>query len=197
VATNFPPFRSPGRPFSARLWELVGGTGLERFQLVRQPETWILQGTIIRLHERRPIEARYSVVCDLHWRTLNCDVALRDHDGERSVVAENQNGFWIVNGKQHPEIKGCIDIDLEWSPSTNSLPIRRLNLAEGAESELVNAAWIRFPELTLQRLPQTYFRLGSRRYRYSSGDDTFNAELLVDEHGIVEDYKGYWEHRSE
>lgn len=37
----------------------------------------------------------------------------------------------------------CVDIDLNFSPSTNLLPIRRFDLSVGA-SAIVRAAWLRF-----------------------------------------------------
>ena len=35
------------------------------------------------------------------------------------------------------------------------------------------AAWVRFPDLTLQPLPQEYIRLADRQYRYSSRSGAF------------------------
>jgi hypothetical protein len=45
---------------------------------------------------------------------------------------------------------GCVNIDLNFSPSTNLLPIRRLDLSVGA-SAIVRAAWLRFPGMNVQR----------------------------------------------
>ena len=53
-------------------------------------------------------------------------------------------GHWWQNEVEQPQVAGCIDIDLNFSPSTNLLPIRRCNLAVG-EAVAVNAAWLRFP----------------------------------------------------
>jgi len=90
-------------------------------------------------------------------------------------------------------IKGTVDIDLGWSPSTNTLPIRRLNLEVGQASGEVIAAWVRFPELALQPLPQEYTRLAERQYRYSSRGGAFVANLVVDDHDLVLDYEGFWQ----
>lgn len=70
-------------------------------------------------------------------------------------------------------MNGAIDIDLGWSPSTNTLPIKRLNLEIGQSSGELIAAWVRFPELTLQPLPQEHIRLAERQYRYSSRGSAF------------------------
>jgi len=63
---------------------------------------------------------------------------------------------------------------------------------EQASGEFI-AAWVRFPELTLEPLPQEYLRLGDRKYRYSSRGGAFVAELLVDEHDLVLEYEGFWQ----
>src|SRR5205814_2718699 len=55
-------------------------------------------------------------------------------------------------------VRGCLDVDLGITPSTNTLPIRRLGLAVGQAKE-VRAAWIVFPELEVRLLTQTYTRL--------------------------------------
>jgi uncharacterized protein len=75
-------------------------------------------------------------------------------------------------------------------PSTNTLPIRRLDLPIGRGRD-VTAAWIKFPDLTLKPLRQRYTRLGENSYRYQSGAG-FSANILVDELGLALDYAGGW-----
>lgn len=64
-----------------------------------------------------------------------------------------------MNSELAPAIQGCVDIDLGWTPSTNTLPIRRLQLGVGTSSGPITAAWVRFPELKLEPLPQEYRNL--------------------------------------
>ena len=87
---------------------------------------------------------------------------------------------------------GCTDIDLNFSPSTNLLPIRRLGLAVGEASD-VKAAWLRFPSFRLEPLAQQYRRLDELTYRYESAGGQFVAELKVDPSGFVVDYPGLWQ----
>ncbi|PYX20414.1 MAG: hypothetical protein DMG82_22420 [Acidobacteria bacterium] len=83
------------------------------------------------------------------------------------------------------------DVDLALTPATNTLPIRRLNLQVG-RSESVIAAWVKFPELTVQPLSQHYTRLGKDTYRYESNTG-FSAEIVVDDLGLVTTYPGGWD----
>lgn len=171
---------------------MLQGSGLERFELKQHAERWFLRGTILHLHDNQPLEIRYSIECDSAWRTLSAGVAVREGSRERSLRIETGAKCWTANGDPQPQLDGCVDIDLGWSPSTNTLPIRRLNLKDGESSGTVIATWVKFPELALEPLPQEYQRLSERSYRYSSRGGTFTANLLVDEHGLVEDYEGFW-----
>jgi hypothetical protein len=101
------------------------------------------------------------------------------------VFERDPKGSWSVDGAVVKALKGCTDVDLGCSPSTNTLPIRRLRLAVGG-SHRIQAAWVRFPELTIVKAAQTYTRLDEFTYRYASG--TFEAELTVDDDGLVTTY---------
>ena len=72
---------------------------------------------------------------------------------------------------------GCDDIDLGWTPATNTIPIRRLGLELG-ETSTITAAWVRFPELDVVCNRQRYTRLTNSRWRYESGD--YDVELVAD-----------------
>jgi len=91
-----------------------------------------------------------------------------------------------------PAVAGCLDVDLAFTPATNLLPLRRLGLAIG-ESREMTAAWVRFPDLSIEPLAQRYTRLDERRVRYESRGGAFTAELEVDELGLVVSYPPLWE----
>jgi uncharacterized protein len=171
------------------LWRWIKSTGLERFELLRMPHAWMLRGTIVVLAEGKPAEARYEVVCDDSWHTRHAEISVHDERGERALGVVIENGQWYENGRVNKMLTDCIDIDLEWSPSTNTIPIRRLRLATGERSGLVTAAWVRFPDLTLQPLTQKYERTSQRSYRYSSAGETFVAEIAVDDQDLVLNYE--------
>jgi hypothetical protein len=98
---------------------------------------------------------------------------------------------WLMNAIEVPEVAGSEDIDLGFSPSTNLLPIRRLALKVG-EHATVRAAWVRFPELTLELLEQTYTRISPDCYRYESEGGEFRRDLKTDENGFVVEYPTIW-----
>ena len=149
-----------------------------------------LVGTVLGAEDGVPVRIEYRVLCDASGATSA--VHVRDLRGfvQRTVtLARDAKGAWTVDGAPNRALKACIDVDLGCSPSTNTLPIRRLRLGVGS-SKTIQAAWVRFPALTVEKSAQTYTRLDEFTYRYASG--TFEAELVVDDDGVVAQY-AVWE----
>lgn len=174
------------------LWRRSDQPGMEACRVVRYGDCWRLEGAAVFANDGVACRADYVVVCDDAWRSLSADVS--GWIGDRSFdvqLSRAAGGRWLRNGVEHPALDGCIDLDLNFSPSTNTLPIRRLGLAVGASAD-VSAAWLRFPSLNLERLDQTYTRLSDRAWRYSSAGGTFVADLEVDDEGLVVRYADIW-----
>ena len=175
------------------LWRAIYWPGHEACSLYRLNSEWRLEGTAVFLHEGRTCRLSYLIACDAIWHMRRAVVSGwagdEDIDLELSVDAHHR---WQVNGVAKPAVDGCIDLDLNFSPSTNLLPIRRLNLEVGRQAE-VKAAWLRFPSFELEPLSQVYERLGEFKYGYSSRGGDFVAELTVNKVGFVTVYPQLWE----
>jgi hypothetical protein len=85
-----------------------------------------------------------------------------------------------------------VDVDLGFTPATNLIAIRRLDLAIG-QTTPAPAAHIAFPELRFDRLDQTYQRLDARRYRYTARAYGYDDVLSVTSDGFVMSYPSLWE----
>ena len=145
-----------------------------------------LIGTVLGAERGEPVRIEYRVLADGGGLTTAAHVRqLRGFDERTVVLMRDAKGAWTVDGTRVPKLKGCTDVDLGCSPSTNTLPIRRLRLGVG-ESKTIHAAWVRFPELEVVKAAQTYTRLDEYTYRYASG--TFEAELTIDHEGLVTAY---------
>jgi uncharacterized protein len=145
------------------------------------------------MHEGNPCRLEYRIECDDTWTTQSAIVS--GYVGETPIeikIKADPDRNWFLNGNEQPNVKGCTDVDLNFSPSTNLLPIRRLSLDLGQEAP-VNAAWLRFPSFKLERLDQVYRRLDQTTYRYESNDGAFAAELKVNAFGLVTNYPELWE----
>jgi hypothetical protein len=175
------------------VWRRVDRPGHEFGRLFREDRRWHLAGTAVLVHERQPCRLDYVVVCDARWETVSARVTgwMGDAPVEIDLAVDGARG-WRLNGTPCPAVAGCLDVDLGFSPSTNLLPIRRLDLAIGEEAE-VRAAWLGFPSLTLSVLEQRYRRLDVGLYRYESDGGRFVRDLEVDVVGLVTRYPGFWE----
>jgi hypothetical protein len=177
----------------AILWRGLVFPGHESCGLFSRGSEWHLEGTAVFSHEQQPCRLSYHIICDKAWRTLSARVEGWLHKTLIDLqIKTDSSGQWWLNDAEQPAVAGCIDIDLNFSPSTNLLPIRRLGLAAGESAE-VKAAWLRFPSFQLERLPQKYYRLSEDTYRYESAGGQFVAELKVNTSGFVIDYPGIWQ----
>ncbi len=176
----------------AVVWRALDGLGIEHCSLAQRAGGWQIQGTVIRA-ESRPSLVRYGITCDTMWRTRAVDIEGRKRHGDSHVrMTADGNGRWWSADTEIVAMRGCVDVDLGITPATNTLPIRRLNLATG-ETRAVTAAWVRFPDLQIEPLPQHYTRLDALRYRYESAGGTYTTEIDVDQLGLVTHYAGGWE----
>jgi uncharacterized protein len=174
------------------VWQRLDLPGHEAATAERDVDGWQLSGVAVVAESARPCRLDYTIACDAHWLTRRCSI--RGYVGATSVlldIVRAPSGAWTLGGEPMVSLDGCNDIDLGFSPATNLLPIRRLELAVGA-SATVRAAWIRFPDLEAEVLGQVYTRISLDRYLYESAGGSFRRELIVDEFGFVLDYPGLW-----
>jgi hypothetical protein len=145
-----------------------------------------LVGTVLGSEDGAPVRIEYRVLTDGAGLTTAAHVRdLRGFEQRTLTLERDAKGNWTVDGTKVRGLKGATDVDLGCSPSTNTLPIRRLRIGVGA-SKTIKAAWVGFPGLTVVKADQTYTRLDESTYRYASGD--FEAELTVDDEDLVAAY---------
>ena len=119
-------------------------------------------------------------------------IQLRSHSGGCHLhLSRNQQGQWLANGTERPDLAGATDVDIGVTPATNTLPIRRFRLAVGESRDLV-AAWVQFPALSVMSAHQRYSRVAEDRYLYELLDSGYQAELTVQDDGIVVQYADIW-----
>ena len=175
----------------ARQWRRLDVPAREDFAEDGQ----VFQGRV-QVDEAVPWSTEYRIAFDEQWSTLETQVSVQRAGRSRRLrLVREASGRWLADDCEVEVCRGALDVDLGVTPSTNTSAIRRLGLAMGASAELT-ATWVRFPDLTVQPLPQRYTRLGDRTYLYESFRDgvvVFHARLEVDGTGLVERYEGLFE----
>lgn len=181
------------RCLRAVIWRRMDPPGCEYFELREAPGGWTLAGSVVLAEEGVPYLVSYTLHCDQGWETREARIVQRRGGVEEVLVLRvDAQRRWWRGEEEVPQLRGLTDIDLSCTPSTNTLPIRRLSLAVGQGSD-VTAAWVRLPELVLVPLPQRYTRVGPSQYRYESRGGSFTASLETDELGLVRSYPPGWE----
>lgn len=173
------------------LWKSIPWPGHESARLLALDNAWQLEGAATFLHETEPCCLDYVITCDSSWSSRRATVT--GWIGNRAIdtTIDVTDGIWTMNGVEQRQVPDCIDVDLNFSPSTNLLPIRRLNLDVGQSAD-VRTAWLRFPSFALELLEQRYTRVAEDRVRYESFTTNFTAELRVSPNGFVLDYENIW-----
>ncbi|MDQ6725242.1 MAG: putative glycolipid-binding domain-containing protein [Actinomycetota bacterium] len=136
----------------------------------------------------------YVITLDTNWVTTTAQAWGRSGQGDVAVRLETVGpGRWHVNGRSAPELDGCVDVDLESSACTNTIPVHRLRIGVGQTVE-APAAYVGALDLGVERLEQSYARLEDdglhRVFRYRAPAFDFESRLVFDVAGLVAEYPG-------
>lgn len=180
-------------PTSAAWFHEGARVGFETVFVRPTNDGWLFAGCTTAVEDHAAWAVGYEVEVDTTWRTRAADVWSRTADGlSRVSLRHTGKGNWTVNGVPSAELDGCIDVDLESSACTNTLPVHRLASAVGSQE--VPAAYVRVAGTAVERLEQTYRRDHSRvdgpHYEYAAPRFDFACHLVYDRHGFVVSYPG-------
>jgi uncharacterized protein len=177
------------RPIVAR-WRDWSGKGIEHLVLRTELNRIVAEGVVLAAAEERPFAAMYRIECDTEWRARATQARVVGDDRGIDMTSDGSGRWRDREGALRPELDGAIDVDVSVTPFTNTLPIRRLRLAEGEAAE-IRTVYIRLPDFTLTIDPQRYTCLArGRQYRYESLTSDFVRVIDVDSDGLVVTYPG-------
>lgn len=168
------------------LWTSSELSSAEHLVLASSSSGWALRGTVVLSIGDEPGHIAYEVQTDRGWNTRSVEAHVRWADRRMDFEVEVSGDVWRVNGEIRVDLTGCTDVDLGWTPATNTLPMRRLGLEVG-ETKSTTAAWLRFPELRFEVSTQEYSRLDETTWRYRSASSEslleVTSDLLVSRYG--------------
>lgn len=176
-------------------WISTDERGFEHLRLTEDSSGFRARGLIVRAGEAEPW-LRYHIAGDARWRTR--EVAVEPLDGGAGALALSSagEGRWQdERGRALDFLDGCVDVDIQASPFTNTITIRRLGLARG-QTATTPVVFITVPDLGTTRLVQKYSRGTERdeptRYRYQNEASGFHASLPVDRAGLLLEYPAFF-----
>jgi hypothetical protein len=168
-------------------WASEEGDGLEHLAFEANEDGFAVESVLVGQRDGNAYGLHYKVRCDAQWHTRYAWLKIIG-GGELKLHGDGAGHWHDGHGLVLSGIEGCIDIDIAATPFTNTLPIRRLQLAEG-ERQPISVAYISTPDLKVTRAEQAYSCIGlNHEYRYESIFHHFTANLTVDEDGLVIDY---------
>jgi hypothetical protein len=166
------------------LWVALEDRGFEHLLLSLAP-TIKADGIIVRDNDGTSYRAQYAIECDSSWRVRYVAIT-------GMTLTSDGAGHWRdAAGSALPALDGCFDVDILASPFTNTLAIRRLQLDVGA-SATIDIVFIDPRDGQFHRSTQRYTRTHERQYHYASLESGFEAELPVDDDGLLIEYPGYF-----
>ncbi len=115
---------------------------------------------------------------------------------ERNLTLNRtEDGYWLLDtgtGGSRADYGGAVDVDLQFSPLYNALPIRRLGLHREAGEHEIPMVFVSLPTLEVELVHQRYRTLstlneqGFACIEFTMGE--FTSDITVDADGLVIDY---------
>lgn len=177
-------------------WEHIGDRrGFETTNFSRNGARLLVTGSTTAVERGTAWWLAYEIELSSSFVTRRA--RLKGRVGSRpasSLLIEGDGrGRWLVDGRHEPVLDGCLDVDLESSAMTNTLPLRRLDPAPGRDIS-APAVYVRAQGLAVKRLEQRYRRRDDGpsdvSVDYAAPSFHFACRIVYDASGLVVDYPG-------
>jgi hypothetical protein len=184
-------------------WTPWSGAGMEMLRFRRGnpgDAPYVASGIVLGLSNAGPFRLNYKIKIESNFQVRKVTLEVNGVDGSYSRMLRTDGiGHWRDDtGAMLAELNGCLDVDIQATPFTNLLPIRRLKQKAGQQSE-IGVVYIEVPSLIISQARQRYSCLEPLRpdvpgiagkYLYEGPIGDFKAELPVESDGLVLDYPG-------
>jgi uncharacterized protein len=168
-------------------WASEEGEGIEHLVFDARDDGFFVESAVIGQRYGKSYGLCYRVRCDRRWRATEVFVTVMG-GGSLELHGDGEGHWHDGHGLVLSALEGCIDVDIAATPYTNTLPIRRLPLAQG-ERQPIAVVYISTPDLQVTRAEQAYTCIElNREYRYEGIFRDFSANLKIDDDGLVIDY---------
>jgi hypothetical protein len=174
-------------------WAPWDGPGLEHLRLRSADIGYVATGTVLGLSGGLPFRMQYKIKCDSDWhvRKVLLDCLGPEGGRERQLRATGRGQWKDDSGEILPQLDGCHDIDIDVTPFTNTLAVRRLKLKPGQRADL-KALYVSVPSLQIRVVEQRYACVEQRAdgmvLTYEGLSSNVTADLPLDADGLVIDY---------
>jgi uncharacterized protein len=101
------------------IWKRHDLPGHEACRVLQLDDEWQLEGSAVFSFEGNPCRLDYELGCDREW--VSQWALVRGWVGDQIVdvrIARDTRGNWHFNGQPAGAVSECVDVDLNFSPST-------------------------------------------------------------------------------
>jgi hypothetical protein len=176
-----------------------------RFLVWTGVEEWLAETAVVELGDHglratgtqigadpEPYRVDYRLEAPDDFVTGELELTATTESGRHSLLLRrDRSGGWSTEGGELPDLAGAVDIDIENSPLTNTMPILRHGFQQEGSGDFV-MAFVRTPSLRVEASPQRYEHVRTTEtgsvVRYISRDGDFTADLELDPEGLLIHY---------
>ena len=178
-------------------WQAGDGRMLESARVLLGAGGLRALGRAVRAVPNAPMfTSSYRLVVGESGDVQRLSVTTASAERERSLTLNRtEDGYWLLDtgsGGSRAEFDKSVDVDLEFSPLFNALPIRRLGLHKEPGEHSIATVIVSVPTLEVSVVRQHYRTIstldadGRAVVEFTQAD--FTAALTVDADGLVLDY---------
>lgn len=132
----------------------------------------------------------YKIRLDITWQVKECLINSKVNNTARSwLLHKDTGGGWQLSNELLPGTENCFDIDITVTPFTNSLPINRLQLQKNEPCE-ISVIYFDILVNDVRIVKQRYERLSAKSIHFQNVPNDFEANIEIDENGLVVNYPG-------
>jgi hypothetical protein len=176
------------------VYRSIDGSRLEHARVRLSDAGGVADGTIIGVHDGRPLRVRHEYTCDSRWHVRNVSVEVLADERELLSLAADEDGIWrrVDGGTLETPIYHCFDVAVALTPMSLAFTLRRIAL-DPREAAIVKVANIAIPALAVSVIEHRYTLLsldgGRRSYRLENFDSGERSLITLDADGVVAVYE--------
>ncbi|MBC8090105.1 MAG: putative glycolipid-binding domain-containing protein, partial [Phycisphaerae bacterium] len=104
------------------LWRRTDAPGHDACTVWPEGRGWRIHGAAVFWSERGVTHLKYEIHCNASWQTLRASV--QGMVGDREVdhrIRRTASGIWTLGHIAQPQLANCTDLDLGFTPATNTI----------------------------------------------------------------------------
>ncbi|MDF2850754.1 MAG: hypothetical protein K0S31_1439 [Sphingobacterium multivorum] len=178
------------------IWKGIVYNSLEYFKLTQEGGFFLVDSNIIGYYEDKIYTLEYHLKIDEHWNVQRLDLEYEVNGVNKRIKGNKTENNWEINGSVKNDFQGIDYIDISLTPFTNTLPINNLNLDMG-ESKGIKVLYFDILNDEIKSVHQNYSKTNMLTFQYKNIPKDFEADLEVDDLGLVVNYPGLFTKTAE